>query len=254
MPADSTAAQVLRLDESIDLAALRGNAMAEPSEAHEAAQAFEDLRAEVSVLRRAVEGLSSEWQNHRPPDYTETLGEMAKSLEEVHFRLDDIEGHPALQLTPTDHQKAVSAAGATLMGPAAERLAQAAQATEHTQRALAGVMGVARARHQQLKWLLWTAGAALLVGLLLSPLLARLLPFGLDGRVAALTMRTDRWNAGAALMQAGSPEGWDGILNDLNLAKLNQGAVAVCRAAASRARKSQPCTLIVPAADRGASP
>jgi hypothetical protein len=213
----------------------------------DAARAFEDLRAEVSVLRRAVEGLSGEWAHSRPADYTVTLGEMAKTLEEVHFRLDDIEGHPALQLTPADHQQAVAAAGATLMAPAAQRLEQAAQATEHTQRSLADVIGAARGRRQQLKWLLWTGGAALVVGLLFSPILARLLPFGLDGRIAASIMRTDRWNAGAALMAAENPEGWNSMMSDINLVRADQVALNLCREAAAKTKKEQRCALVVPA-------
>jgi Family of unknown function (DUF6118) len=39
-------------------------------------------------------------------------------------------------------------------------------------------------------------------GLIAAPFLARLLPFGLDGRIAATIMGADRWNAGAALMAA----------------------------------------------------
>lgn len=41
----------------------------------EAARAFEDLRAEVSLLRRAVERLAAEPSD--TPDYAETLGIMA---------------------------------------------------------------------------------------------------------------------------------------------------------------------------------
>jgi hypothetical protein len=42
-----------------------------------------------------------------------------------------------------------------------------------------------RGRQKQCEQLLWAAGAALVLGLLISPVFARLLPFGLDGRVAA---------------------------------------------------------------------
>ena len=55
--------------------------------------------------------------------------------------------------------------------------------------------------------LLWTGGVAVLFCLLAAPIFARLLPFGLDGRMAATIMGADRWNAGAALMAAQSPEG-----------------------------------------------
>jgi hypothetical protein len=44
-------------------------------------------------------------------------------------------------------------------------------------------------------------------GLVLSLLLARLMPFGLDDPIAVAMMATDRWNAGAALTAAQRPEG-----------------------------------------------
>lgn len=43
--------------------------------AEEAAQAFEDLRGEVSLIRRAVERLTAERaEPSDAPDYSETLG------------------------------------------------------------------------------------------------------------------------------------------------------------------------------------
>jgi hypothetical protein len=74
------------------------------------AQAFEDLRAEVSELRRAVEALPGAWEESQPPDYTPSLGTIAKGLAAVDSRLAGIEKHPALRLTP-EQQQAVAQAG-----------------------------------------------------------------------------------------------------------------------------------------------
>ena len=46
----------------------------------------------------------------------------------------------------------------------------------------------------------------MLLGLLISPPFARLLPFGLDGRVAPFILHADRWNAGRRV-NAGTPSG-----------------------------------------------
>jgi Family of unknown function (DUF6118) len=89
------------------------------------------------------------------------------------------------------------------------------------------------------------AAAALLAGLLVSPFLARLLPFGFDGRVAAFIMNADRWNAGAALMQAQSPEAWRVLMDAGKLAGDNSAAIAACREAAAKAKKEQHCTVLV---------
>ena len=88
---------------------------------------------------------------------------------------------------------------------------------------------------------------ALLVGLLISPLFARLLPFGLDGWVAAFILHTDRWNAGAALMQAQNPEAWRVLMGTGKLSTNNSEALGACRDAAAKTKKEQPCTIVVPA-------
>ena len=213
----------------------------------DAAQAFEALRAEVSVQRRAIEALAAALQSTRPKDYTPTLGKIAKGLEDMNARLDSIEGHPALRLTPEHHQRAMAKAGSGLMHEVAQQLERATEAAASHGQHLAGVIGVARRQDQQLKWVVGTGAAALIVGLLISPILARLLPFGLDGRVAASILRGNRWEAGAALMQAENPEGWRGIVNDLNLVKTNQVALTPCREAAAKAKKEQRCMIVVPA-------
>ena len=86
------------------------------------AQAFEDLRAEVSELRRAVEALPGAWEESRAPDYTPSLGTIANGLAAVDGRLAGIEKHPALRLTPEQHQQAVAQAGNVLMREAAQKL------------------------------------------------------------------------------------------------------------------------------------
>jgi hypothetical protein len=211
------------------------------------AQAFEDLRAEVSELRRAVEALPGAWEDSRPPDYTPSLGTIAKGLAAVDNRLAGIEKHPALRLTPEQHQQAVAQAGNTLMREAAQKLDRAAQDAERERHQLAGLIGTVRKQDEQRNWLLWAASGALVVGLLVSPFVAGVLPFGGDSAVAAVIMNADRWNAGIALMQAGSPDGWRGLADASNLVRINQEALAACREAAARAKKEQRCTITVPA-------
>ena len=81
----------------------------------------------------------------------------------------------------------------------------------------------------------------------MSPFVASVLPFGGDSAVAAVIMQADRWNAGIALMQAGSPDGWRGVADASDLVRVNQEALAACREAAARAKKEQRCTITVPA-------
>jgi hypothetical protein len=211
------------------------------------AQAFEDLRAEVSELRRAVEALPGAWEENQAPDYTPSLGTIAKGLATVESRLAGIEKHPALRLTPEQHQQAVAQAGNVLMREAAQKLDRAAQDAERERHQLAGLIGTVRKQDEQRNWLLYAASGALVVGLLVSPFVAGALPFGGDSAVAAVIMNANRWNAGIALMQAGSPDGWRGLADASNLVRVNQEALAACREAAAKAKKEQRCTITVPA-------
>jgi hypothetical protein len=211
------------------------------------AQAFEDLRAEVSELRRAVEALPGAWEDSRPPDYTPSLGTLAKGLAAVDSRLAGIEKHPALRLTPEQHQQAVAQAGNMLMREAVQKLDRAAQDAERERHQLTGLIGAVRKQDRQVRALCWTGGIALAVGLLVSPFVAGVLPFGGDSAVAAVIMKADRWNAGIALMQAGSPDGWRDVADASNLVHVNQEALAACREAAAKAKKEQRCTIAVPA-------
>ena len=211
------------------------------------AQAFEDLRAEVSVLRRAIEALPGAWEDSRPPDYTPSLGTIAQGMATVESRLAGIEKHPALRLTPEQHQQAVAQVGNVLMREAVQKLDRAAQDAERERHQLAGLIGTVRKQDEQRNWLLWAASGALVVGLLVSPFVAGVLPFGGDSAVAAVIMNADRWNAGIALMQAGSPDGWRGLADASNLVRVNQEVLAACREAAARAKKEQRCTITVPA-------
>ena len=146
------------------------------------AQAFEDLRAEVSVLRLAVAALPGAWEESRPPDYTPSLGTIAQGMATVESRLAGIEKHPALRLTPEQHQQAVAQAGNVLMREAAQKLDRAAQDAERERHQLASLIGTVRKQDEQRNWLLWAASGALVVGLLVSPFVAGVLPFGGDMR------------------------------------------------------------------------
>ena len=100
----------------------------------DAARAFEDLRAEMSVLRRAVEALPTAWTDNQPPDYTPDLARLNQGLASVTSGLAAIEKHPALRFTPDQHHAAVARAGATLMREASQKLDQATQETERERR------------------------------------------------------------------------------------------------------------------------
>ena len=175
------------------------------------------------------------------------MGEITQGLSAVVGRLNIIEQHPALNATPEQHQAAIVAAGQDVMNRAAGRIDAAADAFKREQQNLAGVIDTVRAQRKQRKWLAITAAAALVVGLLLSPFAARLLPFGWEAGVAATILHTDRWSAGQALMESTNPTGWATLAAEINLAETNHEAWNACREAAARMKKEQHCVIVVPA-------
>lgn len=213
-------------------------------QAGDPAQAFEDLRAEVSVLRRAIEGLPASIREHRPPDYSQDLAILGKGLDEIGQSLEAVLASPALTLTPEQQGQSIARAGSALVREAAQRLDRAAQEAERERARLSGLIGQAWAKDRQVRLLGWIGGVAFAVGLLLSPILAGVLPFRLNTRVAALVMREDRWTAGGDLMRAANPAGWDRVVADARFADGNREALDICRAAAVESGTTQRCTVM----------
>lgn len=214
-------------------------------DAGSAARAFEDLRAEMSVLRRAVEALPAAWTENQPPDYTPDLARLNKGLANVTTSLTAIEKHPALRLTPQQHQADVAAVGDMLMREAAQKLDRATQDTDRERRQLAGMIGTVREKRRQLFMLIGIPLLVFVVTLVGSPVLLGDLPFGLNTRAAAVTMETDRWDAGWALMDAADPARWEKAEAGFDLVTDNQAALTACWTAANTEGKDQRCLISV---------
>ena len=209
-----------------------------------AARAFEALRAEVSVLRRAVEALPGAIEEVRAPDYGPTLGAMAQALSGLGEGLAAIEEHPALALTPEGHARAIERAGAEIVSEASRALREETDAVAREGRRLAAIVGQAAARDRQRRERVWFGGGGVAVGLVLFPLLAALVPGG--GYLSALSTGTaDRWLAGAALMQAANPAGSAALATASRLVSANAEALQSCAEAARKAGQAQKCTVTV---------
>jgi hypothetical protein len=224
-------------------------------EAGDPAQAFEDLRAEVADIRRAVEALPNVLAANQPPaphDYRADIGKVALGLGAVVGRLNEIEKHPALRLTPEAYSQAIARAGTSVMSDAGQQLATAAQKINRTGDQLAGLIGTMRGRDEQRSWLIYTGLGAFIValfgGLIGSPYLASVfLPVGMESNVAAIVMNNDRWDAGVTLMQTADPQRWNGAVNAWQLVHANQDEINACAKAAEVTGKDQRCTIIMKA-------
>ena len=209
-----------------------------------AARAFADLRAEVTVMRKAVETLPTLIEEFSAPDYAPSFGSIAKALTSVEARLAGIEGHPALTMTPEAHGRAMARIVAASTDEATRALRDETGAVQRERQSLAMIVGDARTQEQQRKMQRWFGAGGLAIGLVLFPLLAAVAPGG-SFLAALATGRFDRWQAGAGLMAAADPAGSRGLAIASRLMNANSEALQACSDAAKKAGKEQKCTITV---------
>lgn len=214
-----------------------------------ATQAFEAVRAEVALLRRAVERLAAERADQ--VDYSPTLGVISKNLLATGRRVDTLSQSPLLSLTPAAVGAQVEAIAANARQSEHKAVAAARSGLDEAARALAARVASARTHDAQGYWLIATAAAGLVAGMLAFVLItgpiARTVPASWQWpeKVAANAMALPMWDAGARMMMTASPEGWNGIALDYSLVEANRGTVAACRKAAARAGKPVRCGVKV---------
>jgi hypothetical protein len=219
--------------------------MSEQHDTSDPARAFEDLRAEVSVLRKAIEVLPDALDRNRAPDYSPDFAVLGQGMDAIGAALEILQKHPALRMTPEQHGAAVAQAGSTLIREAVQRFDHATQEADRERYNLAKIIGVAKSKSDQRAWLAIAAAIGLVAGLGVFPFVMRAMPFGLDSATAAVIMRANKWDAGMALMKAGNPSGWTQLTADANLVSANREKIAACQKSAEKTRSDERCTIIV---------
>lgn len=214
----------------------------EPEDA--AAEAFEALRAEVAGMRAELAEFGPALQSAKASDYTPTLGEMARTLE-------TIQAHPALRSTPA----AYSAEMRTSMDALRQRLDGDLQRASQTMAAASAVVQRfacdLRSREQQRNWVISAVAGGLVAGAILwagiAGPIARALPasWSLPERMAAATLRLDRWDAGTRLMQSANPAAWNELVAADQLWRTNNHALEACARAAEKKGGGQRCSVDV---------
>jgi hypothetical protein len=139
----------------------------------EAAAAFEELRQEIALMRRAVTGLSAEHASIEIPDYSQTLGKMAAALNAMLRTNKELAEAPALRMTAQNWAEDIAAASRVARQADREALDRARSGFDEITRALSASFASARAADAQLTWVLGAAGSGLAVGVLIGVLVAR---------------------------------------------------------------------------------
>jgi hypothetical protein len=183
-----------------------------PVEPADAAAAFEALRREVALLTVAVAGLAAE--HPTAPDYSETLGEIAKGVSVAVGRLDKVIASPALAQSPADLARRIAAAGDEARRQDHAAVHQAQEALQRSARDLDGWIDRARLASAQ-NWRLAQSAA---VGVVSGAILWASLPIVIVNAAppdwawrekrAAHVLRRDMWSAGERLLAVADDEGW----------------------------------------------
>jgi len=180
------------------------------AESTDAAAAFEALRREVALLNVAVAGLAAE--RAPAPDYSETLGEIAKGVSVAVGRLGKVMTSPSFALSPADLARQIAAAGEEARRQDRASVYQAQEALQRSARDLDGWIDRARLASLQ-NWRLVQAGA---VGVVAGTILCASLPtvivnaapagWAWPEKRAAQMLRRDMWSAGERMLEMANPE------------------------------------------------
>jgi phage host-nuclease inhibitor protein Gam len=217
--------------------------MADDEQQDEAARAFEDLAAEVRVMRRAIEALEAK----KPVDYAPTLAALTQELERLTAATANMARAPALKLTPDNYAAQVRRAAEDAARPAVAELQRVQALSAMLERALGGV----KTRKEQRRQLLRVTGGALAAGVLLCVLLlppiTRALPreWHVPEKLAAGVVGADRWAAGQRMMEGYAPAVWGRITSMARLEMTNRKVLNACTRNAQRSKQAQRCAIWV---------
>lgn len=209
-----------------------------------AARAFDDLRAEVSVLRRAVEALPEAWHENRPPDYSPDLGRIVNALRAVGEGLKAVEATPMLKSEPSAYRYAVEQAGMAASQRMQNTFDGAIREVQAERKRLAGIIGEARDREQQRWWVLGAAGLAFLCGLGVAVPLFREIPWGGDLRIASFIVGgDDGWDSGRTMMRVTRPDVWNHLLWEDRVVQSNYEKIKACQDESNKSKATEGCII-----------
>ncbi|OYV55538.1 MAG: hypothetical protein B7Z71_13155 [Acidocella sp. 21-58-7] len=204
------------------------------------AQAFEALRAEVAVLRHAIEAAAE----RQAPDYSPDLGRITQAVNGLIDGLEAIAAHPAVRMTPDQFGQAMTRTGRELMNEVAQKYDRARQDAERERHQLAGMIGTLRGKDAQRNWVLTAGAGGLLAGVLLYVSLVSFLPTSAGAWLAAFPLTGgDRWGAGWTLIRAANPREGETAAYGFNLVQANQATLAACQAVTLKPEKDRRCDI-----------
>jgi hypothetical protein len=223
----------------------------EPPALDPAAQAFERLRLEVALLRRAVEGLAGEGQR-RAPDYSPTLAKLGKAIGAVDERVQVLADNPTLTLSPARLGQLFKQGADNVMAPAVAELGRDRAAFAEATRRLDGVSQAWRTHQSRWRLAARLGAAGMVLGAVLWAALlgpaARALPAGwqVPERLAAATLAMPRQAAGERLVHGADPAGWRRMRLGAAIVGAEPKLAEACAVRAAKTGRTVRCEVEVP--------
>ncbi|KXV03277.1 hypothetical protein AD933_02610 [Acetobacter malorum] len=217
------------------------------SETDPAARAFEDLCAEMTVLRRSVEALPQAWRDNRPPDYTEDLARVVKAMNAVGAHMKVIEASPTLKMTPQAYGQGIREEGLAASRRLEGIFEKAIGEVGKERQALALIIGQANNRRDQWFWMIFIGIMAFLFGVGIAPPLFNHITWKhFDERVASFIVGgQDRWDSGEEMMRTARPDQWNNFVWENQVMQDNQSKIRDCRIAATQIGQPKPCAITI---------
>lgn len=155
-------------------------------------RAFEQLRAEVTILRRVVEELQATLEALPTADLSATLGAMARTQIRLLRRVERIADSIGAATPPERLQRELAWARDTALRPAVEGLARVQGETSATLQTLQALIGSVRSTEAHRRALVRTLAIGVAIGLAGFPLLVQPVIDALVEVIVAETPRTHR--------------------------------------------------------------
>jgi Family of unknown function (DUF6118) len=214
-----------------------------------AALAFEALREELALVRRAVAGLAAERAAIEIQDYSETLGQIVRASEATAAGLKTLTAMPALRLTAQDWGQEIAMASEQARRGDQAVITSAHDRFQQVARDMVAKLTSAKSAENQRQWLLWTGTCGFFAGMLLLGIgigpVVRATPesWHWPESMAADIVGMGREAAGAHLIESAAPDQWRDMAFGYRIVSDNRNAIAQCKKGSTNKRASVHCTI-----------
>ncbi len=219
------------------------------AEADPATLAFEALREEVALVRRAVAGLSAERASIEIPDYSETLGQIMRASSATRQSVKALAEMPALRLSAKDWSHEIAAAAQEARRSDQQALAEARHGFERMAAEMAAHLRSARSAELQRQWLISTTVGGIVAGMLLLAIIVgpvvRAMPesWHWPEHMAAGILGMDEEAAGVRLIKTAAPDRWRDIVAGYQIISDNRTAIAQCARSEAKTTSKIRCAV-----------